>query len=221
LMQDENYLRASIGAERRPLLFVFVEPKDVERILNGPSDVTRESLNALRAESVARGLGNPYVVIVLSDAKKAEWIRRALAGDAISQYVAGRRKGRPETWAEFEPSIEADWSDYAKSTSADVVPTLRSGADIRARCLTPPPFEHRFPPGSACDDFVANPTLDELASEFQHARQWAEAHIARDPARLLLVYAWSECDESGNCLMPTYGDPAGRKLDAIARGLAQ
>ena len=37
----------------------------------------------------------------------------------------------------------------------------------------------------------------------------------------MLVYAWSECDESGNCLMPTYGDAAGRKLDAIARALAR
>jgi len=36
----------------------------------------------------------------------------------------------------------------------------------------------------------------------------------------MLVYAWSECDESGNCLMPTLGDPAGRKIDAVARGLS-
>ena len=180
----------------------------------------REALEELRAGSERRGLGNPYVVVTLSGAKQAESVRASIGADAISQYVAGRRRGR-QRWAQFEPSIEADWDLYAAATSADVVPTLRSGADIRARCQTPPPFDHRFPPGSLCDDFVFNPTLEELGQEFRHARAWIDMRRARDPAALMLVYAWSECDESGNCLMPTYGDPSGRKLDAIARALAR
>ena len=122
---------------------------------------------------------------------------------------------RQSSWAEFEPSIEADWDAFAAASSANAVPTLRSGADIRARCQTPPPFDHRFPPNDKCDNYTVNPTLEELKGEFRNALLWIERHQEKDPAQLLLVYAWSECDESGNCLMPTYGDPVGEKLRAI------
>ena len=123
----------------------------------------------LRAGSERLGLGDPYVAVTLSGAKRAKSVRAAIGADAISQYVAGRRRGR-QSWAQFEPSIEADWDLFVAATSGDVVPTLRSGADIRARCQTPPPFDHRFAASSPCDDFVFNPTAEELQQEFRHAR---------------------------------------------------
>jgi hypothetical protein len=66
---------------------------------------------------------------------------------------------------------------------------------------------------------VFNPTVVQLELEFRRGRAWIKRHRMRDPTALMLIYAWSECDESGNCLMPTYGDPIGRKLDAITRAL--
>ena len=56
-----------------------------------------------------------------------------------------------------------------------------------------------------------NPSIEELKSEFQKSLTWISAHKDRDPSSLLVVYSWSECDESGNCLMPTIGDPTDRK----------
>jgi hypothetical protein len=219
LMQGSVYQSVVIAGARRPLLFVFFEsPQAFAR--PDRREALRAALDALRTASRSRGLGNPYIVVTLAGAKAAEEMRAALGADAISQYVAGRRRGH-QSWATFEPSIEADWSAYAAAAAADVVPTLRTGADIRARCQTPPPFERRFPPGSRCDDYVDNPSLEQLEQEFRHARSWIEARSGRDPARLMLVYAWSECDESGNCLMPTYGDADGLKIDAIARALGR
>src|SRR5579863_49057 len=217
LMEEKNYQSVVIDRSWRPLLFLYFESAQTFAE-PGRGNALRAALDTLRAASLSRGLGNPYIVVTLSGAVAAEDVRAALAADAISQYVAGRRQGH-QSWAAFEPSIENDWNAYAAATAADVAPTLRSGADIRARCQTPPPFDRRFPPGSQCDDYVDNPSLAQLEQEFRHARSWIEARPERDPAALILVYAWSECDESGNCLMPTYGDPGGRKLDAIARAL--
>ena len=219
LLSDSNYQRVEIGGASRPVLFIYVEASEAGR-WRDQAPALRVQLDALRAASRSRDLGDPYVVVTLSGAGKAEALREAVGAEAISQYVAGQRRGH-QRWSAFAPGIEADWNQYAATTSAGVVPTLRSGADIRARCQTPPPFEHRFPKGTKCDDYVDNPSPSELEQEFRDARAWVETHAAKDPAGLLLVYAWSECDESGNCLMPTYGDPEGRKLEAIRRALAR
>jgi hypothetical protein len=220
LMADSAYQNVSDRTHKRPLLFLFYEPEDLARIFKGSLATMKQSLDAIRKASVDRGLGNPYIVVLSGPPKTAEDVRTALGADAISEYISGNRKKRIERWAEFEPSIEADWNAYAAATNAAIVPTLRSGADIRARCQTPPPYDHRFPPGFNCGNFyIINPTLAELKTEFQDAATWVRAHPDRDPTGLLLVYAWSECDESGNCLMPTYGDPDGRKLQTIAAAL--
>ena len=42
---------------------------------------------------------------------------------------------------------------------------------------------------------------DDMANASDPSSHW------RDPAALMLGYAWSECDESVNCLMPTYAIP--------------
>jgi len=220
LLADSNYQRISVGSIDRPLLFLYFDAADLAKTFLGSLVFMKQSLDAIRKLSVDRGLGNPYIVVVLAPAKAAEEIRIALGADSISEYISGERKKGVEQWAEFETSIEADWNAFASATDATTVPTLRSGADIRARCQTPPPWEHRFSPGFDCGNFyVVNPTLAELKKEFQDAAAWVRSHALKDPAGLLLVYAWSECDESGNCLMPTYGDPDGRKLQAIAAAL--
>lgn len=217
LMQDSNYQHVSVGGASRPLLFLFYEAADLAKIFAGSLVTMKQSIDAIRQSSVQRGLGNPYIVVVLGPAKTAEAIRVALGADAISDYVAGQRTGGVQPWAGFERTIETEWNVYAAATSGASVPTLRSGGDIRARCESPPPYEHRFAPGFKCDNFyIVNPTLAELTTEFNDAVMWLGSHAANDPAHLLLVYAWSECDESGNCLMPTYGDPNGQKLTAIS-----
>ena len=134
LIADDNYQRTTIAGASRPVLFLYVETSEADRWI-GAAATLRDALDGLRAASRERGLGDPYLVLTLSGADKAEALRAAIGADAISQYVAGRRRGH-EAWAAFEPGIEADWDRYAAATRADVVPTLRSGADIRARCET-------------------------------------------------------------------------------------
>ena len=219
LMRPNNYQHVLIRGESRPLLFLFFEASDLKTTFGSSVEKVKAPIDGIRNSSIAQGLGNPYIVVVMGSPSKAELVRKTLGADAISEYIAGTRKGHVELWAEFEPSIEADWDAFASASSADSVPTLRSGADIRARCQTPPPFEHRFPPNDKCDNYTVNPMLEELNGEFRNAQLWIKRHRDKDPAQLLLVYAWSECDESGNCLMPTYGDPTGQKLRAIGETL--
>jgi hypothetical protein len=220
LMADSNYQHVSDRGQNRPLLFVYYQAADVAKIFAGSLAAVKQSMDAIRKSSANRGLGNPYIVVLLGPAKAAEDFRIAVGADAISEYISGNRKKGVEPWGNFETTIEADWNAYAAATSAAIVPNLRSGADIRARCQTPPPYDHRFQPGFDCGKFyIINPTLAELKTEFQDATSWVRSHPQRDPTGLLLVYSWSECDESGNCLMPTYGDPDGRKLKAISAAL--
>jgi hypothetical protein len=218
LMEDTNYQRIFVRGESRPLLFVLYARADLNRFFGGDLSKLKASVDAIRNAGIERQLGNPYIVIVSSPAKEAELVRSSLGADGISEYVSGRRNGKVQNWADFEPSIEADWDEAVSAGTGDAIPNLRSGADIRARCQFPPPFEHRFP-DRKCDAYVINPTLKELETEFRRAATWTEIHKDRDPARLLLIYSWSECDESANCLMPTIGDPSGENLRAIANGL--
>jgi hypothetical protein len=219
LLRDDNYQRVNVANASRPLIFLFFDPADLTRLYGGSLAEMKSSIDLIRERSVQARLGNPYIVVVLSPAKQAEAVRAGLGADAISEYVSGTRTGHPEAWKEFEPTIENDWTVYMQTTTGDAIPNLRTGADIRARCEKPPPFEHRFAPGAPCNNYTTNPTLTELRDEFAHARTWVENPGHKDPARLILVYAWSECDESGNCLMPTVGDPSGRKIDVIAAAM--
>jgi hypothetical protein len=217
LMHDSNYQHISVSGVSRPVLFIYYSDPDLERIFNGSLQSMREPIDYIRQLSTEQGLGNPYIVILLSGADKAESVRLSLGADAISEYVSGTRKGGVQPWTDFEKSIEVEWDSYAAKTSGHVIPTLRSGADIRARCQTPPPFEHRFPNGFECESFyVKNPTLSELKAEFRSALSWIKSNPNKNPANLVLIYSWSECDESGNCLMPTIGDPKGDKIKAIS-----
>ena len=215
LMHDSNYQHLEIHGESRPLLFLLFSESDLDNYFSGSFSKMKNTIDALRRLAIDSGVGDPYIVI-LGGKAEAELARRSLGADAISEYISGKRNGNPETWSSFIPSIEDDWNKYAAFTTAAAIPTLRSGADIRARCETPPPYDHRFIKAAQCLSYVSNPTMLQLKSEFHDADVWVQCHPHSDPARLLLVYSWSECDESGNCLMPTVGDPTGEKLKAIS-----
>jgi hypothetical protein len=219
LMRDPNYQHVSTrGGGSKPLLLLLYDPADLAHFFSGSLLKMKDVIDAIRRSCAEARLGDPYIVIVFGPPNGAETVRRALGADGISEYIAGKRSGGVQSWAAFEPSMEADWDAYATASPADAIPTLRSGADIRARCEIPPPFDHRFA-AKKCDSFVVNPSIPELTFALQKAVGWIETHRTRDPANLLLVYSWSECDESGNCLMPSIGDPSGQKLKALAETL--
>ena len=176
LMRDSNYKHTSVNNSiSRPVLFLLYNSIDLERSFGGSLPKMKEVIDAIRRMSIESQIGDPYLVVLLSPARDAEIVRRALGADGISEYIAGTRSGGAQSWSAFEPSIEADWDAYAAATSADAIPTLRSGADIRARCETSPPFDHRFGQ-KKCDFYVLNPSIKELKSEFQKSLTWISAH---------------------------------------------
>ena len=201
LFQDSNYQFIEIRGDHRPLLFLLYDDSDLKIYFGGSIPNLKAVIDALRAGSQKNGSGNPYIVVLETSAQKAENIRNGIGADAISSYVEGHRNGHPQTWAQFEPTIEADWNQYADRSRGDSVPTLRSGADIRARCQIPPPFDHRFSINNSCKDYTDNPTVLELEAEFTNAQKWITSRKDKDPGMAMLIYAWSECDESGNCLI--------------------
>ena len=145
LMRNSDYKHTSVNNSiSRPVLFLLYNSIDLERSFGGSLPKMKEVIDAIRRMSIESQIGDPYLVVLLSPARDAEIVRRALGADGISEYIAGTRSGGAQSWSAFEPSIEADWDAYAAATSADAIPTLRSGADIRARCETSPPFDHRF-----------------------------------------------------------------------------
>jgi len=214
-LNDANYQFVTIDEVKRPLVFLYYDEADIRTAFANCMAAAREALDDLRSRSIKEGTGNPYIVVLFAPAARAEEIRRQLGADAISEYVAGQRSLGVQRWRDFEPTIQADWDAFGHESAGGAIPSLRTGADIRARCETPPPADHRFHRGGSCDNYVQNPSSAELAAEFQAAAAWIAMHPTKDPARILLVYSWSECDESGNCLMPTLGDPHTTKLDVI------
>ena len=220
LMADPDYQRIEKSGESRPVLFIYYSEDDVKVRFGGSLPKMKEPIDAIRKQSIETGIGNPYIVVVEQPAAAAESARSALGGDAVSEYISGNRVEPVEQWPKYETTIEADWDRYASPTAGDVVPTLRSGDDARARCETPPPWV-KIPAGDKCNDLVVSPTVNQLKTEFENAVSWIQIHPGKAPAGLLLVYAWSECDESGNCLMPTYADPKGEKLKAISEPLSR
>lgn len=219
LMRDSNYERIAVEGRARPLLLFFYDD-GVKSRFGGKVANLRGPFDLIRQRSREQGLGDPYIVVLAFSGPQAEQIRKTIGAEAISRYVGGERAGHVMAWARYEDSIEREWDGYAAATRADVAPILTTGADIRARCETPPPWDHgRFPQGKPCDNYAVDPSTRELKTEFRNALLWLQRHRDKDPANLLLVYSWSECDESGNCLMPTYGDPDGEKIRAIAEAL--
>lgn len=219
LMRDTNYKKLTVDGQQRPLIFFFYDENDLHSSFGGSLQNLRDPFDLIRESSRRQNLGNPYIVVLAWSGIQAEGIRSALGADAISRYDAGERKKGVTPWSEFENSIPRQWESYARATPAAVVPFLSTGADIRARCETPPPWDHgRFTSGR-CSDYTINPSTSELQAEFRDAVAWIELHRDKDPANLLLVYSWSECDEGGNCLMPTYGDRDGVKIRAISTAL--
>lgn len=219
LMHDENYQKAIIAEKTRPLLFFFYAENDIRQSFDGSLKNLSGPFNSIRNSALAEGLGDPYIVVLAWSGVQAEGVRKAIGADAISRYFAGHLNGNVIPWANFESTVEADWDHYSSATKSNVVPALSTGGDMRAMCETPAPWDNRFAPGDKCQRYAQNPSIGELQTEFRDALGWMQEHRNRDPGRLLLIYSWSECVESGNCLMPTYGDPKGEKLRAVGEVL--
>ena len=212
LMAEPGYLKVN----NRPVLYLgFLNQKEIEQQW-GEVVALRRALDDLRAALRAKGLGDPYLVIMdFSPVQGKKWLD-ALGGQALSSYAA-QAGGKSAPYAELARYAERFW-DACRGTGAQVAPIIMAGWDRRPRIARPMPWERWQKPGEGMDKFYETPKPDELAAHLAHAIEWMNRYAEAAPHRLALIYAWNENDEGG-WLVPTLSEGSAR-LDAIGKVLA-
>lgn len=209
LMQEPGYQTV---LQNRPLLYLgFL---DQAQIVSHWKDAQgfRAVLDTLRTTLRAKGLGNPYLVILdFSAAQGAQWAAQ-LGGDAISSYATTYAPRAATPYLELAQADLRFW-EACRATGTAVVPIVTAGWDRRPRIEQPVPWETWQQPGVGLDQYVAVATPAELAEHLKASLDWLAQHAATAPARTSLVYAWNENDEGG-WIVPTLQDGAVR-LEAI------
>jgi hypothetical protein len=178
-MQDPNW----VYVDGRPLVYVGLYYRPAA------ADVA-----TLRAESIAQGTGDPYVVYMTlgADSPTTGATYAAANGiDAVSSYIMGvtTSEGRPYT--DLAQGARRTW-DQITGRGVAVIPTVMSGWDPRPRVERPPYW------GGSGRNWFQAPTPSELATHLGEALDWARSR--RSPA--VVAYAWNEFDEGG-WLSPT------------------
>ena len=200
---DSSYQRV-LG--NRPLLYIF----------NGQALADNGyTFDDLRADSIAQGSGDPYIVIQGWNPTTDKGYMQAVNADAIGRYAAPG--GSYPTGTPFASSAAQDvnlWNQAAAS-GADVVPLVSAGWDRRPRYDA---GGVTWESGPGNPNFYQEATPQELADHVDSALDWVRANPTAAPPDSVLVYAWNEHDEGG-WISPTRnldGTPDTSRLDAIA-----
>jgi hypothetical protein len=198
--QQANYQKVLGG---RPLLYVFIDNLTGLNAWGGSWANVQAGFKALRSATTAPGLATPYIVILYGWPPTAASYATQTGADAISEYGAGLTSGIAEPWASAEPGMEAYWASEAAAGMPIVVP-CQTGADTRPRSDHPwlggkPHFGESV--------YVVPPTPAQVAAHLQNAINYIAANPTVCPSKAMLIYSWDECDEGGNALIPTLGDP--------------
>jgi hypothetical protein len=211
LMKEEGYVRVLEG---RPLYYLWSAPKEqIDAEWRGAQGVAG-LVTFIRTEAQSRGLGDPYIVLLGSDAALA----RTIGCDAIGAYAI---VGHPDrsAYQELTEDTEKRWNELAGSGMA-MIPTAMTGWDQRPLIEHPPYWDRsNLPKAERLDKYYARATPAEIARHLERAIAWSESHRSASPANTILVYAWDECAEGFGALVPSFrrGDVGGdaSRLDAI------
>lgn len=212
LMEERTYKKVANG---RPLFFLgFVTENLIEKAW-GSRTSFKNALDEFRAMSITAGIGNPYIVILDFDPKRAKSLLDDLGLDAISSY-ATHAGGEGAPYSDLASHDRQYW-DTSRATGASVVPIVMAGWDRRPRVENPVPWESQRPRSlnskSEMQKFYAQPKPTELAAHLADAIYWVRKHPDSTPANTVLVYAWNENDEGG-WLVPTLSEGTAR-VDAL------
>jgi len=211
LMQHPGYQKVMHG---RPLLYLGFFGTDAQMKDWGGTAEFRKVLDELRRLVREGGAGDPYLVLMNSDAVRMAELRAQVGGDAIGAYaVQSSEVAAP--YAALAASAQRFWN-RCKDTGSNVVPIVMSGWDRRPRVERPVPWEKQAP-GVGLDKYYEAPTPLELAAHLDRALLWIRSHPECCPANAALIYAWNENDEGG-WLTPTLEEGTAR-LDAIRQVL--
>jgi|GEM_PF-908484 len=183
----------------RPLLYIF-----------GGVSYTASNIANLRSQTIAAGLGSPYIVVMDFTATGASATAATLGADAISSYVSGGANGM--SYSTLAGSDINNWNSY-KNTGLKVVPWVSTGWDPRPRIDNPVSWTTY-----ASNSWVQTATPAQLAVHLQEGLNWVDSNPTVAEANTLLMYAWNEFDEGG-WLCPTLFTGTDR-LDAL-KGILQ
>ena len=193
LFKEPSYVKV-LG--NRPLAYIF-SISDMEKRYG---DDTGKRLDMLMNESIAAGLGRPYVVLMNADADMV----RKYGADALSAYANSR--GRDTAYASLAASDREQWEAFRK-TGVKLIPLASLGWNQMPRTDNPPPW------GGGGGPYFDRPSPREAAAHIREALAYVERHPDACDARSILCYAWNEYAEGG-WLCPTHADGA-KHLDAI------
>jgi hypothetical protein len=209
-MQQSNYQKVTINTTaNRPLLFILWNPDQLASFFGNSFSNLRASFKYLSDLVTAVGLGSPYIVILYGPAGAP--IAKESGADAISNYIPIFRPETAGPYADLDSQTRNFWAAMSK-TGVATVPIAIVGWDTRPRLQ---PDSYFKPKNYDPKQYYVLPTPPELATHVRAAVAYIQDHPIHCPSKILLIYAWDECDEGG-ALMPTRGDPSGSYLSAIA-----
>lgn len=217
LIAEPGYQKVAGG---RPLFYLFNVSDDRLKAWGGDADA-RKLFDGFRVAVKARGLGDPYIVVMDFSPAHGRKVLDAVGADAISTYAVSGG-GKNASYDDLTGVARWFWNACAE-TGAHVVPIAMSGWDRRPRIEHPVPWEKDQKPGEGIDKYYQTPTPKQLASHIGEAMQWVAGKRDICPAQAVIVYAWNEHDEGG-WLCPTLnadGSANTDRLDAIAAMLRE
>jgi hypothetical protein len=167
----------------RPLLYIF-----------GTGVYSASDITSLRNQTVAAGMGTPYIVVMTFSASAASTEATNIGADAISSYCSPEIDGA--LYSTLVSAENSNWNSFM-ATGTKVVPWVTSGWDPRPRIDHPVTWTS-YPSTEWCQ--TATPW--QIASHLQEGLNWVDSNPTVADANTVIMYAWNEFDEGG-WLCPT------------------
>ena len=196
MFEESTYVKV-LG--NRPLVYIF-SVSDMEKQYGSEAQT---HLDMLVSETIAAGLGRPYVVLMNADAN----LLGKYGADALSEYA--NWSGRDWLDGAYESLVVSDrdrW-DAVRQTGVKLIPPVSLGWNQRPRTDNPPPW------GGGGGPYFDRPTPEEAAAHIREGLAFVERYPDACDSRSILCYAWNEYAEGG-WLCPTHADGT-KHLDAI------
>ena len=178
-INTETYLTTSDG---RPVIYLFP----------GVQIETADQFNNAWEEGKIKQ--QPYFIAMGASLGADDLIKAK--GDALSAYTYSGTNGVP-----YENIIDGQLKLYERQkrygqNGAQVVPIVSMGWDKRPRYDNPVSWELAGAEGFK-DQWVEQPSNDEIAKSLEQALEWNEANKKNTVFNSVILYAWNEYDEGG------------------------
>lgn len=199
LMKDPSYQRVAGG---RPLVYAQTW------YMTGDPAAVKPLIDNFRAQAIAAGLQNPYIVSQNFDGGSAATWADYFGLDAIGSYAQGVRGPSfvENSFATLASNSRADWDAY-RNTGRQVIPTVMTGWDPRPD------------PSRLSEPYFGYATPQQISAHLQDAINWCAANPgAVGEANTIQIYAWDEITEGGWLVPgnPAFNSVGNGRLDAIA-----